>query len=263
MAMWLRFLRYVPDQGIPVKELHRLTGMSPKVFRAFLIRMSEWWGYVAVFELLVRPTPGGLKALETWRPLTAKIEKRWRERFTGALIDKLHDVMQSIVEKDVRDYPDALPILGYELMSGASGSKPQAPDKDGAMYPSDDALPMLLSKLLLSFAGHFERESGLSLAVSANLLRLINDEGVRVRDLPRLSGVSKEVIALLARRALETGLGIAQKSPGKREKVFVLSSEGQRARDLYHHLVWNIEEGWKNNFGKQNVATSILRISAS
>jgi hypothetical protein len=256
MAMWLHFLRYIPDQGIPLNEMFRLTGMSPKAFRAFLTRMSKWWGYVTVSELFVRPTPGGLKALETWRPLIANIEKRWRERFTGALIDRLLNAMQPIVEKVARDYPDALPILGYELLSEAPGSKPQAPDKAGAMSPSDDALPILLSKLLLAFAVQFERESGLSLAVSANLLRIINDEGVRVRDLPRISGVSKEAIAMLARRAEETGLGIAQKSPGRREKVFVLSSEGRRAREMYHRLVWNIEEGWKNNVGKENVEKS-------
>lgn len=253
MAMWLHFLRYVPDQGIPAKELYRLTGMSPKAFRTFLIRMSKWWGYVTVSELFVHPTPGGLKALETWRPLTADIEKRWRERFTGALIDKLRDTMLSIVDKGARDYPDVLPILGYWLLSEIPDSKPQAPDKAGTISPSNDALPILFSKLLLAFAVQFERESGLSLAVSANLLRLVNDEGVRVLDLPRLSGVSKEAIAMVVRCAEKSGLGIVQKSPGRREKVFVLSSEGRRAREIYRQLVGHIEEDWKNNLGKQSV----------
>ncbi|MBO0719539.1 MAG: hypothetical protein J2P41_01875 [Blastocatellia bacterium] len=252
MAMWLHFLRYVPDRGISAKELYRLTGMSPKVFRAFLIRMSKWWGYVTVSESFVRPTPGGLNAFETWRTLTANIENRWRERFTGALIDKLRDALQSIVEKGARDYPDGLPILGYELLSEMPGSKPQAPDKIGAMPSSDYALPMLFSKLLLAFAVQFERESGLSLAVSANLLRII-DEGVRVAELPRLSGVSKEAIAMAVRCAEKSGLGIVQKSPGRREKVFVLNSEGRRAKEMYSQLVWNIEVEWKNNFGKQSV----------
>jgi len=52
----------------------------------------------------------------------------------------------------------------------------------------------LVSRVLLAFAIEFERESELSLAISSNVVRLRDEKGVRFRELPRLSGVSKELI---------------------------------------------------------------------
>jgi DNA-binding MarR family transcriptional regulator len=253
MVMWLQFMRFVPDQGIPAEDLYRLTGLSAKAFRMWLVRMSKWWGYVTVSRSFVRPSPGGLKALETWRPLTGVIEKRWQERFSSSL-DELREVIECMADKLGPGYPGYLPVLGYELLSKAPVQNSRAPRGARSIARSDDTLPMLLAKLLLAFAVEFERESGLSLAVSANVLRLTPDEGVRVRDLSRLSGVSKEAVALALRRAEECGLGVVQRqSPSNRVKVFVLTSEGRRGRNRYLQLVWKIEKDWKAKFGRENV----------
>lgn len=53
-------------------------------------------------------------------------------------------------------------------------------------------LSALLSKLLLLGAWDFERDFALSLAVAANVLRVLDPDGRRLRDLPRLTGVSQE-----------------------------------------------------------------------
>jgi hypothetical protein len=50
--------------------------------------------------------------------------------------------------------------------------------------------------VLLAFAVEFEHESPASLAISANVPRVLDEHGVRVRDLPGLSGVSKEGISM-------------------------------------------------------------------
>jgi len=50
--------------------------------------------------------------------------------------------------------------------------------------------------VLLWFAIEFERGSEVSLAISANVLRLAAEEGTAVRDLPRMAAVSKEAIAM-------------------------------------------------------------------
>ena len=52
-------------------------------------------------------------------------------------------------------------------------------------------LSALLSRVLLAFAIEYEHESDLSLAISANLLRVLDEQGVLVRDLPLLSSGSK------------------------------------------------------------------------
>jgi hypothetical protein len=253
MAMWQQFLRFVPVEGISVKELHRLTGLPAKTFKMWLTRMSKWWRYVNVSALYVRPTTGGLKALETWRPLTGVIEKRWVERFGSDFINQLSEATQSLVQQFPVDYPDSLPILGYELLSTVP-AKLHTKDKDRGVVSSCNSLPQLLSKALLALAAEFERQSGLSLAVSANLLRLVGDQGVRVRDLPRLSGVSKEAIALCLRRADECDLGTVQaESAGSRVKVFVLTAKGHRDRETYHQLVRDIENNWKTAFSAVKV----------
>jgi hypothetical protein len=95
MVMWLMFMRFVPGDGIAVRELQELTGFNDKEMCTWLSRMGKWWSYVLVVEpgrsdssssrsvlnWVVRPTSGGRKALEAWQPLTGIIEKRWPERF--------------------------------------------------------------------------------------------------------------------------------------------------------------------------------------
>lgn len=74
MVLWLKFMRFVPVNGIAAPELQRLAELSDKQMQTQLTRMSKWWGYVVVDSGgMVRPTPGGRKALEAWRPLTGVI----------------------------------------------------------------------------------------------------------------------------------------------------------------------------------------------
>jgi hypothetical protein len=50
--------------------------------------------------------------------------------------------------------------------------------------------------VLLAFAIDYERESAVSLAIGANILRVLDEDPVRVRELPVLTGVSKEAISM-------------------------------------------------------------------
>jgi hypothetical protein len=82
MVMWLMFMRFVPGDGIAVRELQELTGFNDKEMRTWLSPMGKWWGYVVVeprasdssssrsaLNGVVRSTPGGRKALAAWQPL--------------------------------------------------------------------------------------------------------------------------------------------------------------------------------------------------
>lgn len=250
MVMWLMLMRFVPDEGIDAKELYWRAGLAPKELRMWLVRMAKWWGYLTVTDKFARPTAGGMKALEVWRPLTDVVQKRWQNRVGKAPLDQLLEVMRTIVKSDGTDYPDYLPVLGYPLLTSPPTVKSEAQSR------SNHTLPALLSKLLLAFATEFERESNLSLAVCADLLRPTGDEGVPIRQLPSLSGVSKGAIAMALRRAEECDLGIVQRQPAKgRLKIFVLTPQGRRARDKYFHLSGDIEKSWGGKFGKPNVET--------
>jgi DNA-binding MarR family transcriptional regulator len=149
------------------------------------------------------------------------------------------------------ELPDCLPILGYGLFSSGPDRQRRAPagpeDSGGGCLP----LPALLARLLLAFAIEFERESELSLAISANVLRVLDEKGVRVRDLPLLTGVSKEAVGM--------AVGVLQKKhiaevgpdqTGSRTRLVRLTPNGREAQDAYRQLLIVMEERWQARFGK-------------
>ena len=125
MAMWIKFLRFVPDEGIRVEEFQRHAGLTRNETKTWLTRLSQWWGYIAIHQdaaenprrWLIRPTSGGQKALEIWRPLDAVIENRWQDRFGSSTVERLRRSMQSLANQFNPALPDSLPILGYDMLS--------------------------------------------------------------------------------------------------------------------------------------------------
>jgi DNA-binding MarR family transcriptional regulator len=108
----------------------------------------------------------------------------------------------------------------------------------------------MLSKVLLAFAIEFERASELSLAISANVLRFADSEAVRVRDLPRLAGVSKESIAMAISFLERHGYAAVEaEAEGNRVKVLVLTAKGRAAQVKCGKLIGEIEERWSVRFG--------------
>ncbi len=251
-VMWSNFMRFVDEEGTTVRELQHRLQMPAKNMRIWLTRMGEWWGYIVVEpNATVHPTPGGRKAIEIWRTLETIIEGRWRERFGEEPIDQLRESLVTIVSQIGVALPDGLPILGYGLFSSGPEDSRRAAT-DGAT--GTGSLASLLSKVLLCFAIEFERESEVSLAISANVLRLTPEEGVEVSDLPRLSGVSKQAIATSLSFLGKRGYAMIQpKSAGGRGKMLLLTSKGRNAQDRYRQLVWTIEERWQAHFGKQGI----------
>jgi hypothetical protein len=191
MLMWLKFMRYIPAEGISARELQRLTRLTPKSLAAWLTRLGKWWGYVAVDRTgIVRPTAEGRQAQAIWLPLTATIELRWENRYGIGEMDALRKSLSAVAAHLDGALPDYLPILGYGMFSQVGNGPPPMVASD-----SSPSLPALLAKVLLAFAIEFERESEVSLAIGGNVLRLAGNEGILVRDPPRASGVSKEAIA--------------------------------------------------------------------
>ena len=48
MAMWTQFLRFVPDEGITIREFKRLAGLTSGEIKTWLTRLSKWWGYIMI-----------------------------------------------------------------------------------------------------------------------------------------------------------------------------------------------------------------------
>jgi hypothetical protein len=265
LAMWALFLRFVPERGISVRELLYATSLDKQALRNWLVRLSRWWGYLTIApdlsaspvmpapgDWIVRPTPGGLKARQVWQSLFAVIEKRWRERFGGETVETLRGSLAEIVAELDLNLPEYLPILGYGLRASLDRYA-MSPPPEGAKASALN-LPALLAKVLLAFTIEFERESELSFPICANLLRVLSDEGVRARDLPRLTGVSAEAIKM-ATGFLGKGayVVIEGESPASRTRLIRLTARGLLAQDAYRNRVAAIEGEWQKRFGVERI----------
>jgi len=253
LVMWSNCMQFIGEQGLSVGELERLARTRTN------LNGMERWGYIVVepgprSSRLIRATPRGRQAQELWRPLFHAIEQRWRSRFGEGRIDQLRESLATLISRIDTELPDYLPILHYALFSTNPDDKHRrkAEREDGR----DPHLPLsaLLSRVLLAFAIEFEGESDLSLAISANVLRVLDEKGVRIQDLPLLTGVSKE--------AIQMAMGVLEKKSivvvepginGSRAKVARLTNNGKEAQAAYHHLLGIIEQRWRERFGEDNM----------
>jgi DNA-binding MarR family transcriptional regulator len=249
LAMWSNFMRFVDADGVSVAELRARTGMPRETLASTLARMGKWWGYVTVSRAAVaRPTAAGLRAQALWCDLLPEIEARWRERFGEQRIGALRESLAPVA--DDLALPRYLPVGGATLEP-----RPEAADE-----PLE--LPALLSRALLAFALDVEREVKIPLAIGANTLRVLDETGVRVRDLPRLTGVAKEAVSVqvgfLERHACAT---VEPDPAAARGKVVRLTAKGRRAQDKTRRTVSAVEERWRARFGAE--AIDALRAALS
>jgi hypothetical protein len=256
LVMWANFMRFVDEQGRPLRELAEQAAMTN-------LKGLVGWRYVVLEpdpadprpapprdDWLVRATRGGARAQEVWRPLAGEVEGRWRERFGAPAIAALRAELEGIAGGLELELPHYLPVSGVHRQDperwrarGASGEPPATLD-----------LSVLLSQVLLAFTIEFERESQLSLVLSANTLRVMGADGVRVRDLPALTGVSKEANAV-ALGFLERGALALVETDARapRTKVARLTERGARAQAKYLRLLAEVEAGWRERFGGQTI----------
>ena len=229
------------------------------------------WGYITVDGTarkvhngrpgpgaVLRATAAGLRAREIWRPLPALIEQRWHERFGADQLSRLRDPLTSMVSRLDPGLPDCLPILGAALLS--QGPDPGLPPRPDATAPETLPLSALLSRVLLSFAVEYERQAGMSLAVAASVLRVLGPEGTRLRDLPALTGTSKESVRWALGILTRGDLAAEEPDPAaSRGKVARLTPRGLDARRLYRGLAGEIERRWHDRFTP--AVTAALRAS--
>jgi DNA-binding MarR family transcriptional regulator len=265
LVMWSNCMRFVGEEGIRVGELEDLARTRTN------LNGMQRWGYIVVepdpadnrpprARWMIRATPKGRKAQEIWRPLFGVIEKRWKARFGKEKIDQLRESLCTLTSQIDVDLPDCLPILGYGLFSTEPDrgrrARTQRPTERDAGIGSRLPLSALLSRVLLAFAVEFERESDLSLAISANVVRVLDEKGVRVRDLPLVTGVSKEAISVAVSFLRKRRLAVVEQDvAGSRAKVVRLTPKGREAQDAYRQLLGIVEERWEARFGQDTIRT--------
>ena len=244
-AMWANVLQYVEPAGVTVAELAARARVSflqlPGLTR---------WGYVTVSddaEPVVRATEAGPRAQEVWRPLAGEIEQHWTQRFGSGAIGDLRSALVTIATQLEVDLPAYLPVTSPTQNGKVELPAPRDP---GRPTETGGDVSVLLARVLLGFTLDFERESRLSLPVCADTLRVLDADGVRVRDLPARSGVSKEAQAMavgfLARRECVVVEADPTASRGQRVR---LTDRGARARSNYLRHLAATEWSWRDHFG--------------
>lgn len=265
MAMWMNCMRFVPEQGITVRELE--CRARARTNWNGMIR----WRYIYLepapddprpkppqSAMMVRATAGGRAAQQIWAPLGEEIATRWKERFGAGAVDGLRASLAAIAVELPAGLPDCLPILGYGLYTRPLDSRrcPGTAEADVARL----SLPELLARALAAFAVEFELESEVSLAIGANVLRVMDEDTVRVRDLPLRSGVSKEAIAMALSFLTTQGYATVQaEARGSRVPVLLLTAKGVEAQERYRRVLRAVEKRWAERWG----AAPIERLRAA
>lgn len=255
LVMYLNCMKYVPEEGIRLGELYDRARTPTNL--AGMLR----WGYVTLapaagdtrkrvpeLDQIVRASQKGMNAKRTWEPLFAEIERRWEARFGKREIDELRAALRDVAAKLDGDLPDCMTILHYALVAHA----PQKPRQYGAVTPVNE-LPLvsLVARVLNAFSFEFDERSGVSLAIGANILRVLDEQhGVALRDMPAVSGVSKESIAMAMGILKKHKLVAEEAIPGaKTGKQVRLTPAGTEIKHRARQLVETMEAEWRARIG--------------
>lgn len=244
LSFWATCLKFVEPSGTPVGDVldkgfqtdSFLLGTNPGMVR---------WGYLRLVPgtsgprrpdrtWTAAPTTPGRQAQETWAPIPGLVEERWAQRWPS--VPALRQSLAQVVAAADRDLPDHLPIN-----AGHAGrvTIPVRP----ALASADDAdLAALLAKALLLFTIEVEELSPVPLVHSANVLRVLADEAVAQRDLPKATGAAKETLAVMTGVLQKRGLVSLTDA-----KVFELTEAGHAAFAAAGAAVASVEAHWPSD----------------
>ena len=267
LVMWSNFMRFVHADGTPVEEIAERSGIPQKDV-ASVVGGMERWGYITVDHdpstgvpprrtgfgsakgvkagTRIFPSQVGSLALERWEGLPAEIESRWRSRMGDQTVDDLRDALTAVGRQIELVMPHFLPIIG----SGGSFTVLQL--ERGQSEPDDD-LPALLSRVLLPFTLDYESHADISLALSANLLRVLDDDPIHANSLPLATGTSKEAVSMSTTWLVRNDYMTVEPNPDGRGKVVRRTPKGAAAQDAYRERVADVEAGWRERCGSERI----------
>ena len=167
-------------------------------------------------DWVVTLTDKGAAAATVWLPLTEEIESRWEARFGAARIRSLRQGLAKVTR-----------------------------------LPPNSNIAATLSRALQMFTREFNARSDTPLSLCASTLRVLSAEPVPERDIPALTGSSRE----------QSGLGwqhkpyvkVEQDRASGRGKVVRLTDRGLEAQRNYWQLVRKIEADWEHEHGASTI----------
>jgi hypothetical protein len=238
IAMWANGLRFIGEDGVTVDELRA------QARAACNLGGLERWGWITIGDpaggrrdgygtqrgvnggTVLRPNRAGLYARRLWPQAVAEVEQRWLARFGDAAVGSLRDALLLALAPAAGQLPWAPPEV--HPSDGLRSHVIDVPVAGSTGANAGVPLGAMMGQALTALTLDHEQGSMASLPLAADVLRVIGDGVVALRDLPRLSGVSKEAIAMgtgfLARRKL------AEIRPGR---LITLTARGHAALEDY------------------------------
>jgi DNA-binding MarR family transcriptional regulator len=95
----------------------------------------------------------------------------------------------------------------------------------------------------------YEEESEVSLAIGADVLRVLSADGVALQDLPAVSGVSKEAITAAINFLRRQGYAVIEPAPSDHSRLVRLTAKGLAAQAQHTKLVEAVEQRWRKRLG--------------
>ena len=216
-AMWTNFLAHI-GAGRAEAELAPL---APLVNLGGLLR----WRYIRRSGASLLPTTAGRRAVAVFSGLADEIEQRWCDRFGTAPIAALKNALG---EHSLRS--PYLPVSGVR----------REPMLDWpSQFPKPDDLSSRLCGALLTFRAWYEERSPLPIALAANVLRVLGESEMLLKELPLLAGVSKEAVSVSVGQLERTALAVVEPGPSRGRQVR-LTPTGMAAQRRYRTLA----SGW-------------------
>ena len=262
VPMWWNYLRHLPADGLPVGRLAALAHNNEAAIKSCLNGLRRW-RYVTVqpestagskprfVDWIVRPTRSGLRCQALWRPLLAEVEQRWRDRFGAAAIDALRAALTALIERNTAAPDCALLVISSRREMFSRMGPGAAVQRDVAQLP----LYALLSEVLHAFTLDFEARSPLALPICANALRVLDETGASLRDLPALAGISKPAVAQSLTLLKRHHLALVEPDPtARRGQRARLTDAGAAAQANAERRLNTVVDEWCSRFDPPTIA---------
>jgi hypothetical protein len=229
LPMWTNGLRLIGEDGVTVEELRSRAGAACN------IGGLERWGWITVGDgdeqrrdgygshrdvkgnTILRPTRAGAYARRLWPHVMDDVATRWRSRFGSDTIEELHAALPAVVRSLRWSPPGVHPADGLRTHV-----------IEGNIVDVVGPFVARIGQALSTFTLEHEDNAKVSLPLAANVVRAAGADTVRLRDLPAMTGLSREAIAMAA---IYLGRhGLATSSPGR---AMLLTRAGRSALTEY------------------------------
>jgi hypothetical protein len=156
-----------------------------------------------------------------------------------------------------RGNADSLRPLAAELQREPLWRRVPTPGRVGRVARPGDDLSVLLARAFLGIADRFDHEADArreraSLLLWANFLRVIPDDGISLRELPRAARVSRRACRFWL--GLERHGWLSVSADGPRSKLVELTASGTAVRDSCRDRIATAERDWCAVVGRDETA---------